>query len=161
MKNNKQLRLVILVAVIVIVIIALISKSLKKPEQKQVAETNTNNDGTTVIAGEKLAEVKSYKGLEVSNVKFEIDDKRTRLRADVYNGTDKEMEAQWININILDQEGNRITSIGGFIGKVKPGETTPISSSILSKSEDTKAYDIEITETREPVKAANGNQDTL
>jgi hypothetical protein len=138
------------------VVIALIIKGAKKQENPPV-ETGKTEGETTVIEGKKLAETKNYKGLEVTNVKFKIDDTMTLLTADVYNSTSKDIEAQWININVLDENGKRITSLGGYIDEIKPGETTPIASSILSNGEDKKAYDIEITETREIITPEENN----
>ena len=146
MKNNKRLRIVIVAAIFVVVIIAIIAKQSSNEGKQQAEATPPPQEETTFIEGEKLAEVKKYKGLEISNVKFKVDDTMTLLTADVYNATSKKAEKQWININVLDKEGKRITSIGGCIGTVEPGAITRLSSSILSNTEDRQAYDIEITE---------------
>lgn len=156
--NVKRVRLLVAVAIIAIIIIALIVKGNKDEEGKTAVDSNNSNGETTVIEGRKLAEVKKYEGLEVSNVKFEIDGTTTLLTADIRNSTSSNIDGQWININVLDKEGNRLTSIGGYIDAMEAGETIPLSSSILSNGKDTNAYDIEITPEREAVQTDTENQ---
>ena len=155
--NVKRVRLLVAIAIVAIIIIALIVKGSRDDGGKTAVDSDDNNQETTVIEGRKLAEVKKYEGLEISNVKFEIDGTTTLLTADIRNGTSSNLDGQWININVLDKEGNRLTSIGGYIDAMEAGETIPLSSSILSNGKDTNAYDIEITPEREVVPTNNEN----
>lgn len=162
--NQKQKKMLIIVATIVlVVIIVLIVNSSKKKDQ--VGQGGSEQEQTKIIEGEKLAEVKKYKGLEISNITFKIDDKMTDIKADVYNPTSQKVEQQWVTINVLDKEGNRITAIGGLIGELEPGGRTKIDTSILSNGKDREAYDVELTEQREivtpePDTAGTDNQTT-
>ena len=114
-------------------------------------DTNSTEFQNAVITGNELDKVKKYKGIEVSDVKIEVDKDRTRVRAILHNATDKAIEEQWMNINILDKEGQRITSLAGYIDNLQPGESAPLNSSIAAKVEDLEATNIEITEKREPL----------
>lgn len=157
MKNQAQKKMIIIIAAIVfVVVIALIVRGSKK--QNKPVETGNSNQETKVIEGQKLAEVKTYKGLEISNVSFEIDEKMTTINADVYNPTGKKTEQLWVTINVLDKEGKRVTAIGGIIGALEPGGKTKIDTSILSNGKDKEVYDIELTEQREPMDSGNDNQ---
>ena len=134
-KNKKLLRLVALIAIIMVVIIIIVNVTKgDKNGEKEPSQSGLSQE-TMTISGDKLAEVKNYKGLQVSNVKFQINDKMTFLTADVYNATSTDVQGQYININA--------------------GETTPISSSIPSGAGDTEAYNIEITEQRTTISEEN------
>ena len=146
--NEKQKKIIIIIAaIILVVVIALIVRGTKK--KAPVGQTQDGQTQTKVIEGEKLAEVKKYKGLEISNVTFKIDEKMTEIKADVYNPTNQKTEQQWVTINVLDKEGKRITAIGGIIGALEPGGRTKIDTSILSNGKDREAFDVELTEQRE------------
>ncbi len=148
--NETQKKIAIIVAAIaLVVIIALLVRGAKKKEP--VNNVGDNQPQTKVIEGEKLAEVKKYKGLEISNVTFKIDEKMTEIKADVYNPTNKKTEQQWVTINVLDKDGKRITAIGGIIAALEPGGRTKIDTSILSNGKDREAYDVELTEQREAI----------
>lgn len=149
MKENKRLLLIIGGAILLIIIIVLFTRG-KKDEQTAV-ETNNIEQQNMIIKGDKLAEVKSYKGLEVSNVQVKIQNSMTEITADVHNNTSQDMKEQWVNINVLDKEGNRITSMGGFVSDIKAGESTELYTTIPSNGAGDKAYNIEITEEREPI----------
>lgn len=151
--DTKKLGIVIAIAVVIIIIIVIAVTGGNK--NKNELNTNNNND-SSVVEGEKLSEVKEYKGLEVSNVKFTIGEKMTRLTADVANNTSNDREGQYVNINILDENGNKITSTMGWINSVKAGETTEIGATFVSTGNEKQAYNIEITEKREN-KADNEN----
>jgi len=148
--NETQKKIVVIVAAIaVVIIIALVARGVKKKEP--VNNVGNEQTQTKVIEGEKLSEVKKYKGLEISNVTFKIDEKMTEIKADVYNPTNKKTEQQWVTINVLDKDGKRITAIGGIIAALEPGGRTKIDTSILSNGKDKEAYDVELTEQREMI----------
>lgn len=158
MDNETKKKAIIIGAVAVIILIIVIIAVGGKNKNKPV-EGNSIAQETKVVEGEKLAESKNYKGLEISNVKFEIKNSMTKITADVCNATSKKIDDQWLNVNVLDESGKRITSIGGHVKSLEPGEKTIIDSSILSSLDDVKAYDIELTEQREIVKTEENNQE--
>ena len=155
-KETKKKAIIIGAGVVIILIIVLLVTGGKNKDKP--VEGNDMSQETKVVEGEKLAEVKNYKGLEISNVKFEIKNSMTVITADVLNATSKKIHEQWLNVNVLDESGKRITSIGGHVGALEPGEKTIIDSSVLSSLDDVKAYDIELTEQREIVKTDENEQ---
>lgn len=148
MKNEEKKRIYILIGVVAVIIILIIAFTGKK-EKTPVAETNTNSgEETKVMTTTKMAEVKQYGGFEISNVKFKVENHKIVIEADVKNNTGVDKNGETININVLDKEGNKITSVAGYIDPVKAGETTAIYSQILASGAEDKVYDIEITKTR-------------
>lgn len=151
MKNTKVdiKKMGILIAILIFVIVVI---SIVVAGGKDKSKENQNNSETqpTVIEGKKLTETKKYKGLEISNVKFRIkEDGMTQLTADVANNTGSDTEGQYINIYVLDENGKRITDFGGFIDPIATGSSTTIIADFLTNGMEARAYDIEITETRE------------
>lgn len=140
-QKQKKILIIVLALVVVIAIIAavVIFKIGNKEPYVKVEE-----DGTRVNTSEKLAETKTYKGLEFSNIKFVNSSGVTNLSADVKNTTGNDMPAQSVKINVLDKSGNVITTFSGNIVPIKAGETTTLSAGILANY--TNAYDIEIVD---------------
>ena len=145
MKKNK--RLLIFIAIVAIICIIIIARN-KSIQGKRTVEVNRGESGTevTTISGQKLSEVKKYKGLEISDVKIEVSESLTKVTANAYNPTSTDIDAIEMNINIVDKSGNVITSMGGHIDAVAGGQTTPISAAILSEVDENAAYDIQFTE---------------
>ncbi len=149
MKNAEKKRLYILIGAVALIIVLIIAFTGKK-DKNPVADTNTNSgEETKVMTTQKMAEVKQYSGFEISNVQFKVENNMIVIEANVKNNTGVDKKGEVININVLDKEGNKITSVGGYIDPVKAGESTPIYSTILANGAENKVYDIEITEKRE------------
>lgn len=149
MKNAEKKRLYILIGAVAIIIVLIIAFTGKK-DKKPVADINANNgEEAKLMTTQKMAEVKQYGGFEISNVQFKVENNRIVIEANVKNNTGVDKKGEVININVLDKEGNKITSVGGYIDPVKAGESTPIYSTILANGAENKVYDIEITEKRE------------
>lgn len=141
--NQKQKKAIIIVVALVVVIaivaIVIVFSSKGKEEYVKVEE-----DGTRVNTSEKLAQTKTCNGLEFSNIKFTNSSGVTNLYADVKNITENDMSAQTVNINVLDKDGNVITTLYGNVAAIKAGETTTLSAAIVANY--TNAYDIEIVQ---------------
>ena len=139
--NQKRIRLIIVIIAIIaiIAIIVKLTSSDKKEEKPTYADKQEN--GTVVNTSKKLAETKSYNGLEFTNIKFSHTESVTSLNAEVKNTTTNKMEAQLVDINVLDKDGNVMTSFVGEINELEPGETTTIDSGIAANY--VNAYDIE------------------
>ena len=135
-----------IVAVIIVLIIVFASRKGQEQANVQSGEDNPNN--AKVMTTEKMAETKEYKGFEISNVSFKVEKNTMIIEADVKNATEEDKDKEIISINILDKDGNTIASVAGSINAVKAGESTKIRSEILSNGEETRAYDIQITEKR-------------
>lgn len=144
MKNSRgNATILIVLAIIVIVVVAIVIMSGNKKENV------AGNNNSTVIEDEiqkEIKEVKQFKGLEISNIKLKVDNEMMSVTADVYNPTSSRVEKQSININVLDGNGNKITSFTGIIDPVEPGAKRQISSAIVATPADRNATNIEITE---------------
>ena len=149
MKNNKgNAMLLVVIAIVVIVIIAIVVMMGNKNNPENVA----GNNDTTIIGDEmqkEIKEVKKFKGLEISNIKVKVNNERISVTADVYNPTSSRIEKQGININVLDANGNSITSFTGTIDAVEPGANRQISSATIATPQDRNAANVEITERAE------------
>lgn len=139
--DQKKIRLVIVI-IAIIAVIAIIVKlvSPKQQEEKQTYADKQEN-GTVVNTSKKLSETKTYNGLEFTNIKFSHTESVTSLNAEVKNTTSNTTPAQLVDINVLDKDGNIMTSFVGEINKLEPGETTTIDSGIAANY--VNAYDIE------------------
>ncbi len=139
--NQKTIRLVVVI-IAIIAIIAVIVKvtSPNKQEEKQTYADKQEN-GIVVNTSKKLAETKTFNGLEFTNIKFSHTESVTSLNAEVKNTTASIIPAQLVDINVLDKDGKIMTSFVGEINKLEPGETTTIDSGIAANY--VNAYDIE------------------
>lgn len=146
--NPNRMALLIVIAIVLIVIIAIFVSSGKKEETDLPVENEAEQE-TIVVDGGKLAETKTYKGLEIKNAKFEVGKNQTKLIAEVVNNTGSDSESQYININVFDDEGNKIKSIGGSIDALKNGESKTIETNFLTTGKEVESYRVEITEIRE------------
>ncbi len=141
MKQNR-LKVIILVVAIIAAIAVIVKVTTSKPEadeKKSYADKQEN--GTVINTSKKLSEVKKYNGLEFTNIKFSHTESVTSLNAEVKNTTTSNIPAQLVNINVIDREGNIMTSFVGEINELEPGETTTIDSGIAANYVD--AYNIE------------------
>lgn len=142
--DTKRVGMLIGIVVVIIIIIAVVVNSNK---DKKPAEGEENPVGS-VVETKKLTEAKKYNGLEISNVKFTIEENLTKLEAEVINNSDSDKPSQYINFNVLDKDGNKLTSAGGKIDAIKVGETKKISTRFPKIGSETSFYDVEITEKR-------------
>lgn len=149
MKVNKRFWILVGIVVIIILIVLLTSGNGNKDKEStdKDAKVDTIQDGEmTVIKGEKISSVKSYNGLEFSNTEIKMNGELTFLTCDVRNSTSEVIETQYVDIHIINNNGEDLQVLGGMIQTLKPGETQAFSGAILSNDKETEAYDIKITE---------------
>lgn len=142
--DPKRLGVIIGIAVAIIIIIAI---AVNGNKDKQPTEGENNPEGS-VVETKKLTEAKEYNGLEISNVKFTIGESLVLLEAEVTNNSDSDRASQYVNFNVLDKDGNKLTSVGGKIDAIGVGETKKISTRFPKIGSETSFYDVEITEKR-------------
>lgn len=150
--DTKKLFIFVGAIVFIIIIIALVAGG-KKETKEEDKPTEAK-----VIQGEQLAEVKEYGGLEISDVKFEVEDNMTEVTANVLNNTEKDLESQYVNINILDKNGSVIADVGGFIDGIEAGGTGKMIGSFLTSEATSNAYNVEITD-KTPQEPSNVNNE--
>ena len=150
--DTRKLFIFVGAIIFIIIVIALVSGNKKETvEDDKPAEAN-------VLQGEQLAEVKEYGGLEISDVKFQIEDIMTEVTANVINNTEKDLESQYVNINILDKNGSVIADVGGFIDGIEAGGTGKMVGSFLTSEATSNAYNVEITD-KKPQEPSNVNNE--
>lgn len=132
----------IVVAIIVIIVVAVNSGKDKKPTGGE------ENPVGSVVETKKLNEAKKYNDLEISNVKFTIGENLIELKAEVTNNSDSDKPSQYVNFNVLDKDGKKLTSVGGKIDAIGVGETKKISTRFPKIGSEGSFYDVEITEKR-------------
>lgn len=152
--KKKNITLIAIIAIVITIVVIVVSSS--KNDNTIANESGNENieeyvqvleDGTKVNTSEKLKETKNYEGLSFTNIKFTNNGSVTNLFAEVKNTTSKNMEKQKISINILDKEGNVLTSFIGTLGELKAGETTTLNAGIAANYSN--AYNIEIVAPKE------------
>lgn len=157
MKSNEKKMIFILIVVAVIIIVGLTkvknAKSTNEiissdvPNQNQVTNSVESyaeilDDGSKLNVSDKLSETKTFKNFEISNIQLTAVDGQSRILADVKNVGASKSEMTFIDIVILDRDGNEITTIGGVIGEVEAGATTQLNAS--ATTDFANAYNFEI-----------------
>lgn len=140
--NQKRLKVIILVIAIVVAIAIIVKVTSSDPKVEETTSyADKQENGTVINTSKKLSEVKQYNGLEFTNIKFSHTESVTSLNAEVKNTTSSSIPAQLVDINVIDKNGNIMTSFVGEINELEPGETTTIDSGIAANYVD--AYNIE------------------
>lgn len=150
-KGNEKKMIAILVAItVVVIIIAIMMNANKSKEEKTQdkagAEESTVSlleDGTLLNNSDKLQETKKFEGMEISKIQLTEKEGETELIATVTNISDTDQGDYPVIVKMLDKEGNEITTMNAYIGKLKAGKSTKVSSSATFDS--TNVYDFTIT----------------
>ena len=112
-------------------------------EENEVEEfVEVQEDGSKVNTSEELKKTKTIDGLEISNIRLVENNNVSQIVADITNPTNETLGDFPVDIIVRDKEGNEITTIGGYIDKVNPGETAQLNAS--ATSDFANAYDFEI-----------------
>ena len=157
MKDNKKN--VIIIALLILVILVGIKILIgNNKNRKNVNNANTSNaaideknvktlsDGTRLNNSTKMQEIKTIDGLEISNIQLTEKDNVSILLGTVTNKTNETKGDYPVNIIIYDENEKEITTIGGYIGEVNPGESTQLNSS--ATFDYANAYDFRIEKTK-------------
>ena len=157
MKDNKKK--VIIIALLILVILVGIKILIgNNKNRKNVNNANTSNvaideknvktlsDGTRLNNSTKMQEIKTIDGLEISNIQLTEKDNVSILLGTVTNKTNETKGDYPVNIIIYDENEKEITTIGGYIGEVNPGESTQLNSS--ATFDYANAYDFRIEKTK-------------
>lgn len=144
--NNKKKYIVILLILVVIIAVVVFVLLWKKPEnnlEQEKSYSTTLEDATKENNSEKIKETKEVDGLQISNMTITESDNLSKLSADITNNTDKEIPESILDIKLINENGNELKTVSGFIGKIKPGETIPLNISVTF--DFVNAYDCIIT----------------
>lgn len=99
-------------------------------------------DGVKINTSEQLKQTKTYGSYTFSNIRIETDANGSVILADVTTSEATKQPGKEITINILDNQGNVVETIGAYIGQIKPGETNSFRTE--TTTDITNAYDFEI-----------------
>lgn len=146
-KINKKKIIMLLIIIITLVLIVtgiliIYRNRLEPQENEELVRIEENGDKTNTSS--KLKETKIFKDLEISNITITENNNVSLILADVKNNTNETKGDIYLDIQIVDKQGNEIIKISGYIETVKPGETVKLNTS--ATFDFANAYDIIITE---------------
>lgn len=144
--NNKKKYIVILLILVVIIAVVVFALLLKKTQnnlEQEKSYSTTLEDATRENNSEKIKETKEIDGLQISNMSITESDNLSKLNANITNITEEEFSESILDIKLIDDNGNELKTVSGFIGKINPGETIPLSISVTF--DFVNAYDCIIT----------------
>ena len=102
---------------------------------KYVAESN----GVKVNTSSKLTENKTYGIYTFSNIRISTDKSGSVILANVTANATTKVEGKTVTIKIIDEQGKVVSTLGGYIGQIKPGETNTFRAE--TTTDITNAYD--------------------
>ena len=161
MKKQEKRMIAILVAItVIVIIIAIVTRNRNNngeegenriQQSSQQKETNTEEeeyvnvleDGTRQNTSEKLKETKTIDGMEISDIQLTEKDNVTLLLGTITNTTNETRGGYPVNVQIVDEEGNEIITITGYIEELAAGESSQFSTS--ATFDYANAYDFNIT----------------
>ena len=151
-KQKKGINLITLViAIIIIVLVVIFIKNIvsKNKNKENTNSTTTEekyvqtlDDGTKLNTSEKLKKDKEVEDLELKNIQLTYKNGVTNLLCDIQNNSKKEVKMEDVEIVLLDENGDTIYKMRGFMEEIKPGETKQFNSSITA--DFSNAYDFKI-----------------
>ena len=152
-QNNNKSKRILLVAVIIILIIICIIFFTQRNNENNISNTNQNETtqsyveeiepGVKINKSTKLNEAKDVNGLLITNIQLTTESGMTTLLADVINNTGSKTEVQTVDITLLDNNGQELTTVTGIISELEAGATTQLN--IAMTSDYINAYDFKVT----------------
>ena len=153
MKKNEKIVIGVLVLITIVVIIVAIANRDKKDEntnttveQSNVQEeefVNTLADGTRLNTSEELHKTKTFDGMEISEFQLTENGNVTLLLGTITNTSNVEKGGYPVDIKVIDKEGQEIITVGAYISKLQPGQSTQLNTS--ATFDYANAYDFEIS----------------
>lgn len=151
--KKKERRMILLLIIVSIIIIAILVKVRNgKAEEGAITDEQQSEqieefievaeDGTKVNKSEKLAETKTFENYEISNIQLTENNEESLILADVKNIGATKTEVRLVDITLLNKEGDEITTIGGIIGEIEPGQVVQLNAS--ATTDFANAYDFSI-----------------
>ncbi len=158
MNKDEKRWIVLLIAVVIIAIVLFVSLGLSKNKKEGIADEGTSvtqgeanpnekyvevkEDGTKINISNKLKESKTFDELNISNINIETKNNETIVKADITNSTDEEKGDYGIYLKIVDDQGNEIKKIAGYISYMEPQGQARLS--IKTSYDFANAYDFTI-----------------
>ena len=152
-QNNNKSKRILLFAVIIILIIICIIFFKQKNNENDISGANQNETtqgyveeiepGVKINNSTKLNEAKEINGLLITNIQLTTESGMTTLLADVINNTGSKTEVQTVDITLLDNNGQELTTVTGIISELEAGATTQLN--IAMTSDYINAYNFRVT----------------
>ena len=101
------------------------------------------DSGVKINKSTKLNEAKEISGYQITNIQLTTESGMTTLLADVTNNTGAKTEVQTVDITLLDNNGQELTTVTGIISELEAGATTQLN--IAMTSDYINAYDFKVT----------------
>lgn len=140
---------IIIIVLVVILIKNIASKNKSKEKTDNTTQTTTEekyvqtlDNGTKLNISEKLNEDKKVEDLQLKNIQLTYKNGVTNLLCDIQNNSKQEVKMEDVEIVLLDENGDTIYKMRGFMEEIKPGETKQFNSSITA--DFSNAYDFKI-----------------
>lgn len=155
MKKNEAKAIFTIIAIMVIILVIVFVVTRKNNDETEGQDTNTANntvteefvevmeDGTRVNTSNKLAETKTFDGLEVSNITLTEKNNESYIRATVKNTTSQVKGDDYITLTIVDKNGKTLTEVDGYLDTLQPGSTATLS--IRASADFANAYDFKVS----------------
>ena len=156
MRKSEKRMILILILILVIVIVAWIVIRNRNNETTRIGTGQTMQNGTSensyadvledgskVNVSSKLKQDKEIEGLKITNIEVTEVENVTTLVATVKNETSEKKGGYPVNIKVLDDKGNEIITVGGYISEVEAGGEQKLD--VTATFDFSSAYDIEIT----------------
>ena len=148
-KNEKRMIGILLIITVIVIIAAIVIGSNKKKEQtdenkqNEVEEfVNVLEDGTRLNKSDKLHETKTFDGMEITNFQLTEKDNVSLLLGTVTNTSSETKGGYPVQIIVVDKQGNEIITVDAFLGELKPGASSQLSTS--ATFDYANAYDFSI-----------------
>lgn len=148
-KKTKVLWVVAIIAVILIVVgvVFVLIRNGNDATSRGDALYTEAEDGTKTNVSKKLSEAKLVEGLKIENIELTSKEEVSYLKAQVKN-TNKEKSGDFnINIKLVDENGQEIITIVGYIPSVEAGQTTILDTAVTT--DVAGAYNFEVSKVSE------------
>lgn len=159
MKKDKNWWIFIGVVIVIIIVLLIFKGNMKGKNQNSTDEPTTSNnqvenefvkieqDGTKVNTSNKLSEVKTIEGLEISNIRLTEKGNVTQILANIKNTTNKDVEGFYTSMTFTDKNGEIIVILGGYIPTVKANGTATLNTN--STGDFSNAYDFKVERSKQ------------
>lgn len=155
MKEDKKWWIFIGIVLLIIIILLIYKGSTKTKNQDDTSNNGTEisnqtenefvkieEDGTKVNTSNKLSEVKTIEGLEISNIRLTEKGNVTQILANVKNTTNTDVDGFKTTMTFYDKNGEIIVILGGHIPTVKANGTATLNTN--STGDFSNAYDFKV-----------------
>lgn len=136
--------IVVFLIIILVVVIVVVGKNNKEEEINKGTDeiVTTIEGGTQVNNSSKIKETKKLGSVEISEIKLRSQDNETILTAKAKNAGNSIEGDYFIKVTFLDEAGNEIGKVKGYLDKLDINEERNIS--IKASSNLVDAYDVKI-----------------